>query len=172
MNWWKWKKHWALFKFAGWMGPFRVLCSSSLLYSYLFIFIFIIKSGLLSTNSMAGSRLGAGAPTLSKMDPTLLSCHFPPDSSSLLLHHLPDIFKDFIQQFISRLNTTLHLFHGFAGENLQSGNVRFSLALNLQPEWKAGQGPRMGPSVTTRTIPNKGERSHLHSPFNQTSSTD
>ena len=44
--------------------------------------------------------------------------------------------------------------------------------LNLQPEWKAGQGPRMGPSVTTRTIPNKGERSHLPSPFNQTSSTD
>lgn len=95
MNWWKWKKHWALFKFAGWMGPFRVLCSSSLLYSYLFIFIFIIKSGLLSTDSLAGSQLGAGAPTLSKMDPTLLSCHFPPDSSSLLLHHLPDIFQGF-----------------------------------------------------------------------------
>ena len=36
------EKHWALFKFAGWTGPFRVLCSSSLLYLYLFI-----KSGFI-----------------------------------------------------------------------------------------------------------------------------
>lgn len=37
------EKHWALFKFAGWTGPFRVLCSpSSLLYSYL-----LVKSGFI-----------------------------------------------------------------------------------------------------------------------------
>lgn len=42
MNLWEWRKHWALFKFAGWTGPFSVLFSSSRLYSYL-----LVKSGFI-----------------------------------------------------------------------------------------------------------------------------